>query len=126
MNQAALHRAWRIFNPVARLFAGILPGWFLIETTGRVTGRRRTTPVASGPWSRSEALVMAVEGEHAAWVRNLVAEPRVRIRRHGRWHEGHASVGPLDPGVIKRFSAYARFGLNLAGQDPVLVRVALG
>ncbi len=125
MDQDRLQRFWRLFNPLARVFAGFVPWWILVETVGNKTGRRRRTPLASGPFSSSEALILAVQGEHSGWIRNLQADPQIRIRRHGRWHSGRASLHPVDPADVARFSAYARFGLKLAGQDPLLVRVAL-
>ena len=125
MDQAKLQRAWHLFNPLARLIAGIVPWWWLVETLGNKSGRIRRTPVAWGPYDGREALILAVQGEHAAWIRNLQADSEVRIRRHGRWRSGTASVHPVTDADVARFSAYARFGLKLAGQDPVLVRVAL-
>ncbi len=125
MDRSKLQRAWRTFNPLARVFAGIIPLWWLVETTGNKTGRIRHTPVAYGPYDGSEALVLAVQGEHSGWVRNLQANPQVRLRRLGRWRAGVASVHPVTDADVARFSTYARFGLRLAGEDPVLVRIAL-
>lgn len=125
MDREKLHRAWRLFNPLARLFAGIVPFWLLVETVGNKTGRVRRTPVAAGPYDGREVLILAVQGRHAGWVRNLQAEPRIRIRRLGRWRSGTASVHAVEEADVARFSAYARFGLRLAGEDPLLVRVAL-
>jgi hypothetical protein len=34
-------------------------------------------------------------------------------------------VHAVEEADVARFSAYARFGLKLAGEDPLLVRVAL-
>ena len=125
MDRTKLQRAWKIFNPLARVFAGIIPLWWLVETTGNKTGRIRRTPVAYGPYDGSEALVLAVQGRHSGWVRNLEADPHVRLRRLGRWRGGTATVEPMTDADAARFSAYARFGLKLAGEDPVLVRIAL-
>ena len=125
MDRTKLQRAWRIFNPLARVFAGVIPLWWLVETTGNKTGRTRRTPVAYGPFDGSEALVLAVQGEHSGWVRNLQVKPEVRLRRLGRWRPGVATVHPVTEADVARFSAYARFGLKLAGEDPVLVRIVL-
>ena len=125
VDREKLQRAWRLFNPLARIVAGIFPLWWLVETTGNKTGRTRRTPVAYGPYDGAEALILAVQGEHAGWVRNLQANPQVRLRRLGRWRSGTASVHPVEDAQVARFSAYARFGLKLAGEDPVLVRISL-
>ena len=116
-----------------------LPFWVLLDEAGEnppsaftTTGKLEDFLDAhrTARWKMShvpdrEALILAVQGEHAAWIRNLQADSEVRIRRHGRWRSGTASVHPVTDADVARFSAYARFGLKLAGQDPVLVRVAL-
>lgn len=88
----------RIVNPPLRwLFAaGVLPpGYALLETTGRRSGLARQTPVGDGLIGDTFWIV-AEHGRRAAYVRNLVAEPRVRVRvRKGlraMWREGNARV----------------------------------
>ena len=51
----------------------------LLETTGRRTGRPRHTPVGNGLIGDTFWLV-AAHGEQADYVRNLIAQPRVRIK----------------------------------------------
>ena len=71
-----------VVNPVMRamLLAGVAPRAFaLLETTGRRSGKRRRTPVGNGLeggvfWLVSE------HGERCAYVQNLIADPRVRVR----------------------------------------------
>ena len=116
---------WRIFNPLARRLAGIAPFWVVLETTGRKTGRTRQTPLARGPVEDGSAWVIAVHGRHSDFVRNLEAQPQVRFRLRGRWHRGVASVHPMDPAIVRRFSVYAQSGPKTLGIDPVLVRIDL-
>jgi len=62
-----------------------------LETVGRVTGRRRTVEI----WfaTDGERLYLLSGGrDRAHWVRNLVAEPRVRLRIGDRVLSGRARV----------------------------------
>lgn len=79
-------------------------------------------PLAAGPSDSSGTWLQAVHGEHAAWVRNLIADPRVRVRHRGRWRAGTASVHAPDQ-PAPRFGTYARGGPLLFGSEPRVVRV---
>ena len=82
-------------NPLcfARSFA---PRAFaLLETTGRRTGLARHTPVGNGLNGNTFWLV-AAHGIQANYVRNLQAEPRVRVKADGLWRAGTAVVLPGD------------------------------
>ena len=87
--------------PIKLLFAlGIAPpGYTLLETIGRKTGKARSTPVGDGRVAYQFWLV-AEHGMKAGYVRNITANPRVRLKlRHGilaRWHTGTAQVLPDD------------------------------
>ena len=117
---------WRLFNPLARRLAGIAPWWVVLETTGRKSGRPRQVPLARGPVDGSVAWLICVHGDHAAFARNIAADPRVRLRLRGRWHEGEASVRPFEQSVVSRFGLYARMGPRTLGIEPKLIRVELG
>src|SRR4051812_9836448 len=121
--QRLIRRWWRIVNPPTRVLAGLAPWWVLLETTGCCTGRRRATPLASGPADDDGMWLIAVHGRHAAWVRNLEASSQVRIKHRGRWRPGTAATHPIDALPLERFNAYARSGPRLIGVDPLLVRV---
>lgn len=122
----ARHRLfWRIINPPTRPLAGLAPWWVLLETTGRKSGRPRTTPLARGPVDENTVWLASVHGRHAHWVRNLEATPSVRIKLSGRWHHGRAAILPYDQAAADRFNVYARGGPRTLGIDPVLVRVEL-
>jgi deazaflavin-dependent oxidoreductase (nitroreductase family) len=87
-----------LFNPPAKfLFAmGVaVPGRALLETTGRKSGKPRRIPVGNGRLGQ-EFWLIAEHGKNAAYVRNILANPSVRIKlRDGlrsRWHTGMAHV----------------------------------
>jgi deazaflavin-dependent oxidoreductase (nitroreductase family) len=116
---------WRIVNPPTRPLAGIAPWWVLLETSGRRTGQPRRTPLARGPVDGNVAWLNSVHGRNAHWVRNLEANPEVRLKLGGRWRHGRATVAHADDAVARRFNAYARTGPRTMGIDPALVRVEL-
>jgi deazaflavin-dependent oxidoreductase (nitroreductase family) len=76
--------------------AGIpLPGIAILETTGRKSGQPRRTPV--GKAVEGDTLwIVAEHGLKAAWVRNVQANPRVRVRIGRRWVTGTAHPLPDD------------------------------
>ena len=79
-------------NPISKPFAGFI-GPSLLETTGHKSGRRRRTPV--GATYRGGAFwIVSEQGSHSAYVRNIRANHRVRLRYRGRWHEGTAHLLP--------------------------------
>ena len=87
-----------VLNPPIRilLLLGVLPvGYALLETTGRVSGKPRRTPVGNGLVGDTFWIV-AEHGHRADYVRNLRADPRVRVNVRGRlrpvWREGIAHV----------------------------------
>ena len=87
--------------PIKILFAiGIVPpGYALLETVGRKTGKPRRTPVGDGRVG-NQFWIVAEHGMKAGYVRNLVRHPRVRLKlREGfrvRWHNGTAHLLPED------------------------------
>ncbi len=87
--------------PIKALFAlGIVPpGYALIETIGRKTGQPRRNPVGDGRVGNQFWLI-AEHGMEAGYVRNLAANPRVRLKLadglRARWHTGTAHLVPED------------------------------
>ena len=67
----------------------------MLETTGRRTGLARRTPVVSRLDDDTVWLV-AEYGRRAAYVRNLEADARVRVKVRGRWRRGTAHPLPGD------------------------------
>lgn len=91
----------RLINPWAARRAGS-PGdrFALLETVGRQSGQPRTTPVGYG----LEGNVLWIVSEHgraSGYVRNLEANPRVRIRVDGAWRDGTARVMPDDDPLLR-------------------------
>jgi deazaflavin-dependent oxidoreductase (nitroreductase family) len=90
--------AERVNNRITRwsLRHGLgLPAFALLETVGRRTGLPRQTPVGNGLTGDTFWLV-AAHGTQADYVRNLLAQPRVRVKVRGRWRDGTATVLPDD------------------------------
>ena len=83
--------------PIELLFAmGIVPpGYALLETTGRKTGKARRTPVGDARVG-NRFWIVAEHGMKAGYVRNLVRHPRVRLKLregfHARWYTGTAHL----------------------------------
>jgi len=93
-----------VFNPSMRFWVkcGLTPGcYILLETTGRRTGLLRQTPVAGSLEGETYWLV-AEHGAAAAYVKNLTAEPRVRVLLHRRWRSGTAACLTDDDAVVRR------------------------
>ena len=85
-------------NPVVRgLFRiGVpAPGTAILETVGRKSGQPRRNPVTNGLDDRVFWIV-AEHGRRASYVRNIEANPRVRIYVGRRWREGTARLVPDD------------------------------
>jgi deazaflavin-dependent oxidoreductase (nitroreductase family) len=99
-----------LFNPPAKfLFAiGVAPpGRALLETVGRKTGKPRRIPVGNGLVGR-QFWIIAEHGSKAAYVRNIMDNPRVRLKLgdgiRARWHGGTAHVlTDDDPGERQRW-----------------------
>jgi deazaflavin-dependent oxidoreductase (nitroreductase family) len=71
-----------------------IPGDALLETTGRRTGLPRRTAVCDGLDGETFWLV-AQRGRSPGWMRNIEADPRVRIRVSGLrtgWRAGTAHI----------------------------------
>jgi deazaflavin-dependent oxidoreductase (nitroreductase family) len=110
-----------LFNPPMKLMvlAGLVPGQVLIETRGRRTGKRRTTVVGIHV-EGATGWIVAEHGRHAGYVRNIEADPAVRVRSSRRWQSARAEVVPEDDPrarleVFPRRHAAAvrRFGTDL-------------
>ena len=80
----------------AALRAGIAPRAFaLLETTGRRSGLPRHTPVGNG-LDGDVFWLIAAHGTQADYVRNLQADPRVRVKTGRAWRPGNAVLLPGD------------------------------
>jgi deazaflavin-dependent oxidoreductase (nitroreductase family) len=102
--------------PIKLLFAlGVAPpGYALLETIGRKTGKPRRTPVGDGRVG-SKFWIVAEHGMKAGYVRNIASNSRVRVKvRDGilaRWHTGTGHLLPEDdPQERQRWLAQQRPG----------------
>src|SRR3954469_12790575 len=83
----------RLVNPLSRfvLEHARLPGSALLETTGRRSGVPRRVPLGDG--LRGDAFWIVTEhGYGADYVKNIQADPRVRVKARGRWRTGTAKI----------------------------------
>jgi deazaflavin-dependent oxidoreductase (nitroreductase family) len=128
-----------VFNPPIKLLfrlGFVPPGYALLETVGRRSGLPRQTPVGDGLIGDTFWIV-AEHGLSAAYVRNLQAEPRVRVQmRRGRrtvWRTGIAHVlADDDPRERQRQLALTSlnrrlnaFVVRAAGTELATVRIDL-
>jgi deazaflavin-dependent oxidoreductase (nitroreductase family) len=120
----------KLLNPVMRraLEAGVVPrGWALLETTGRRSGEPRRVPVGDG-LRGPHFWIVAEHGRHADYVRNLEADPHVRVKVGRRWRSGTAHVLPEDDPrerlrMLKRPLNDA--GLRAMASEMLVVRIDL-
>ena len=120
----------RVNNRLTRwsLRRGIgLPAFALLETTGRRSGQARHTPVGNGAAGDTFWLI-AAHGDQADYVRNMRADPRVRVKIRRRWRSGTATFLPDDDvDARSRTLPYqwdARFGRVIA-TTPMTIRIDL-
>jgi len=115
-----------VVNPVVKTVAGYAPWWSLLETTGRKTGAPRRNPVGNG-LDGDTFWIVAEHGHKAAYVRNIKANPKVRLRVSGRWRNGVAHVlEDDDPRARQRtLRPFNAAFVRLMGTELLTVRVDL-
>ena len=114
-------------NPVMRQAAGVVPWYALLETHGRVSGKPRRNPVGDG--LRGDIFwIVSDHGLASSYVKNIQRDPRVRVRTHGRWRSGIATLLPDDDPVARQralgFGANAIF-VRLVGTTLLTVRIEI-
>ena len=120
----------KLVNPGVRflLDRGIAPkSVALLETTGRKSKQPRRTPVGNG--LRGDRFWIVTEhGRRAAYVKNIEADPRVRVKVGRRWYEGTAHVLP-DDDPIERMRTLGRPAndslVRLVGTEHLTIRIDL-
>jgi deazaflavin-dependent oxidoreductase (nitroreductase family) len=120
----------RILNPPIKALAahGLVPSVALLETTGCKSGKPRTTPVSKGLDRATDTFwVVSEQGRKAAYVRNMQADPRVRLRIGRRWRSGRATIlEDEDPHVhLQHMSKLNAAAIRAMGTDLLTVRVDL-
>jgi deazaflavin-dependent oxidoreductase (nitroreductase family) len=123
-----------IFNPLVRALdrVGVLPpGTALLETVGRRSGELRRTPVTDG-LDGDTFWIVAEHGRGAGYVRNIEANPRVRVKAGRRWRAGTARVLPDDDAAARLRALGARRGawlnartVQAVGTELLVIRVDL-
>jgi deazaflavin-dependent oxidoreductase (nitroreductase family) len=115
----AIHR---IFNPIARR----LPTQVVLETTGRVSGQPRRTPIG-GRRVGDVFWFVSMNGETADYARNIKADNKIRIRLRGRWYTGRAYLLPGDDPIARnaQLSWVNRTANSRLGSELLTIRVDL-
>ena len=120
----------KLLNPLvnAAVRAGLpTPTVAILETTGRRSGEPRRVPV--GKALEGDTLwVVAEHGLRAAYVRNIQANPRVRVRVGRRWRSATAQVLPDDDWRERQRRLPNHLNsavVRTMGTEPVTVRVDL-
>ena len=120
----------KLFNPIvkAAVNLGIPPPWVMIlKTVGRKSGQPRRTPV--GKAIEGDTLwIVAEHGRKAGYVRNIEANPRVRVKVGRRWREGTAKAMPEDDARERQRKIPNRMNsavVRAMGSDLLTVRVDL-
>ena len=135
-----IHLVQKYFlNPPIKILLAIgiaPPGYALLETIGRKSGKPRRTPVGDGRVG-NEFWIVAEHGMKAGYVRNLTSNPKVRLKLRNkilaRWHTGRAQVlRDDDPRERQRWlaerlpaSAANARAVRLFGTDLLTVRIEL-
>jgi deazaflavin-dependent oxidoreductase (nitroreductase family) len=107
--------------------AGRTPWWVLLETRGRKSGRPRRTPVTNGVQG-SVLWIVAEHGHGSNYVKNIQADPRVRVLVRGRWRDGVASILEGDDALARQKTLGRPFNsalVRIVGTDLMTVRIDL-
>ncbi len=119
-----------VVNPIvkAAVERGIAPpSYAILETTGRKSRAARRTPVGNG-LDRDTFWIVAEHGRRSAYVHNIEAEPRVRVKVRGRWREGVAHLMPDDDPRERQRRIGLRFNaavVRAMGTDLLTIRIDL-
>ena len=128
--ERAIPKAWltawqRFANPKSLVLWGFLPGWAVIETTGRKTGLLRQTPVGGRLRGGNSFWLICGERHEAQYVKNIEANPCVRVKVHGRWRSGTAYLlvdeDPRSWGW--RLNPLNTLFITIAARDHAMIRV---
>jgi deazaflavin-dependent oxidoreductase (nitroreductase family) len=112
----------RLVNPLMRR----VPIQTLLETTGRKSGKPRRTPLG-GSRVGDQFWFVSEFGEKSQYIRNIKANPNVRVRLRGCWHNGVAHLLPDDDPHerLRSLPQLNSFGVRTLGTNLLTVRVDL-
>jgi deazaflavin-dependent oxidoreductase (nitroreductase family) len=113
-------------DPLQRSAAGFVPRFAVIETIGRRTGLQRRVPVG-GALRGGSFWFVAADPRRSSYIKNIEANPRMRVKVYGRWRRGTAALCPDDQARKRVFRLNPVNGLflSIAGRDLMTVRVDL-
>ncbi|MFV1365681.1 nitroreductase/quinone reductase family protein [Mycolicibacterium elephantis] len=111
---------------VANRVTRLLPFQTLLETTGRKSGQPRRTPLG-GSRVDNEFWFVSEFGENSQYIKNIKANPNVRVRLNGRWHNGVAHLMPDDDPHerLRSLPQFNSMGVRTFGTNLLTVRVDL-
>jgi len=109
-----------VANPLMRL----MPFQTLLETTGRKSGEPRRTPL-DGSRVGDQFWFVSEFGDKSQYVKNIQADPRVRVRLKGKWHSGTAHLVPDDDPHerLRSLPKFNSFGVRTFGTNLLTIRV---
>lgn len=126
-----------VVNPLDKLAFALRtppPGDALLETTGRRSGQPRVTPVCDC-LEGSSFWIVAQRGRDADYVKNIAANPRVRVKgslSSSAWRAGTAEILDDDPRerarILGRGNRWRRLCLQASASvatSPLTIRVDL-
>jgi deazaflavin-dependent oxidoreductase (nitroreductase family) len=122
LKRQVVHRVQRLaVNPIGRQLPVTM-----IETIGRKSGKPRLTAVG-GKMVGNQFWMVSEHGEHSDYVRNMKANPQVRVRIGGKWRNGVANLLP-DDDPVRRLSNLPRLNsavVRMMGSDLLTIRIDL-
>ena len=109
-----------VANPLMRL----MPFQTLLETTGRKSGEPRRTPL-DGSREGDQFWFVSEFGDKSQYVKNIQADPQVRVRLKGKWHSGTAHLVPDDDPHerLRSLPKFNSFGVRTFGTNLLTIRV---
>lgn len=122
LKQRLVHGAQRlVVNPVGRKMPVTM-----LETIGRKSGQPRRTAVG-GRVIDNQFWMVSEHGERSDYVRNIKANPAVRVRVRGRWRTGTAHLLPDDDAKarLRSLPALNSAVVRAVGSDLLTIRVDL-
>ncbi|OBA70990.1 nitroreductase [Mycolicibacterium elephantis] len=127
MADDARDRITKLFQKnVANRVTRLLPFQTLLETTGRKSGQPRRIPLG-GSRVGNEFWFVSEFGENSQYIKNIKADPNVRVRLNGRWHNGVAHLMPDDDPHerLRSLPQFNSMGVRTFGTNLLTVRVDL-
>ncbi|MCV7191472.1 nitroreductase/quinone reductase family protein [Mycolicibacterium brumae] len=122
LKRTVVHTAQRwLVNPLGRK----LPVTML-ETTGRKSGLPRHTAIGGRRVGDAFWLV-SEHGEHSDYVKNIKANPKVRLRVRDTWRDGTAVLLPDDDPIarLRQLPGGNSAAVRLLGTDLLTIRIDL-